>query len=127
MRSELRYPGEPNLELFVERLDRHLRAELRSTRRVSLPLRLQRALRALRTRAAILLRGGALVLTSLSILIAVGTAPAATPGSHASVDLLQAPSLSEPSVFTIKGAGQLASLDNDQLVFAGEDVRGLIR
>jgi len=75
MQSEARRPAEINLDQFVDRLDARLRDELAATRRVSLPTRFNRWLRAIKIRALAALQGGAMAVTALAVLVAVGVAP----------------------------------------------------
>lgn len=78
MRSDARRPSEIRLDRFVEQLDAHLREEAATIRRFALPESFHRLVRAVKVRALVLLQGGAMALTALAVLVAVGMAPAVT-------------------------------------------------
>lgn len=118
---------EPNLELFVTRLDERLRAEVGTMRRATLPAWLNRWIRAVRVRASVLVRGGAMVLTTVAVLLALGTAPLAPGAEVMATGNLVRPSLSQPSLLVVKGALHVAAVDDAGSVLAAESVRGLLR
>ncbi len=121
MHSEARRPGDINLDRFVERLDARLRAEVTTIKRVSLPRSIYRALRAPKIRAMALLRGGAIVVTTLALMVAFGTYPAMSPsGPSPQVEFLERPTARETSsALVYKDADQLlAVVGGDQVVAA---------
>lgn len=75
MPSEMRSPSGILLDRFVNDLDRYLREEAKRTPRRSLPQTWQRALQQLRVRMSGLVQGGAMALTSLAVILAIGIAP----------------------------------------------------
>ncbi len=75
MHSEARRPTEINLDQFVDRLDARLRDELAVTRRVTLPTTINRWLQAFRIRTLAFIQGGAMAVTALAVMVAVGVAP----------------------------------------------------
>lgn len=76
MPSEMRRPPAIDLGTYVAALDRQLREEAVRIERKSLPHAVHRLARALRTALQPILQSGAVVLTSLAIIVAVGAAPA---------------------------------------------------
>ena len=104
MPSEVRRPSEIRLDRFVDNLDARLRAEAVKTRRIRLPARVNVMLRALKVRALAVLQGGALALTALAVIVAVGIVPAVRPnGAAVSTGPLAAPSLTPQSLAVMKG------------------------
>lgn len=104
MPSEVRRPTEIRLDRFVDRLDERLRDEAVKTRRARLPVGLHAMLRAVKVRALAVLQGGALALTALAVIVAVGVVPAMRPdGSTATNGPLAAPSLTGESLTVMKG------------------------
>ena len=77
MPSEMRHPGPINIERYTDALDRQLSSELSQTRRSALPESFHRFARVLRSVLQPTLQSGAMILTSLAVIVAVG----ATPGS----------------------------------------------
>lgn len=77
MPSEMRRPGPINIERYIDALDRQLSGELSQTRRSALPESFHRFARVVRSVLQPTLQSGAMILTSLAVIVAVG----ATPGS----------------------------------------------
>lgn len=77
MPSEMRRPGPINIERYIDALDRQLSGELSQTRRSALPESFHRFARIVRSVLQPTLQSGAMILTSLAVIVAVG----ATPGS----------------------------------------------
>lgn len=77
MPSEMRHPGPIKIERYIDTLDRQLRGELSQTRRTALPESFHRLARVVRSVLQPTLQSGAVILTSLAVIVAVG----ATPGS----------------------------------------------
>lgn len=104
MRSEPRRPAEINIDRFVEELDARLRLEMRTTRRTSLPQFVNRVVRAIKIRSLALLQGGALVLTALAVIVAVGISPGlgGSGGNAYSPDVLAAPTVEVDSLIVAK-------------------------
>lgn len=76
MPSEMRRPGAIHIDDYVARLDRQLREEVARVERRSLPGFVLRIARAAKTALQPLLQSGAVVLTSIAVIVAVGVAPA---------------------------------------------------
>jgi hypothetical protein len=74
----MRRPGEIDIGTFVTALERQLRDEMRRLERRSLPRAFHRLARILRSVLKPVLQSGAMVLTSLAVIVAVGVAPATT-------------------------------------------------
>jgi len=76
MPSEMRRPRLIDIEDYVAALDRQLRDEVSRIERTSLPQVFHRIARVLKTAVQPILQGGAILLTSFAIIVAVGAAPA---------------------------------------------------
>lgn len=76
MPSEMRRPGPIDIESFVLALDRQLCEEVVRVERRSLPGVFHRLARTLRSVLQPILQSGAMALTSLAVIVAVGVAPA---------------------------------------------------
>jgi hypothetical protein len=94
MPSEMRRPEAINIETFVASLEVRLRDEVPRIKRWVIPERLRHPIRTLRTITRPMLQGGAMVLTALSIIIAVGVAPATVVQGHTE-EALEAPTVPE--------------------------------
>ena len=124
MHSEARRPAEINLDQFVDRLDARLRDELAVTRRVTLPTTINRWLQAFRIRALAFIQGGAMAVTALAVMVAVGVAPTIRSADVAvSESPLSSPVVKVDSYLAEKlGASVLASSEIDTVDL---QVRGL--
>jgi hypothetical protein len=76
MPSEMRRPGPIAIDAYVDLLDRQLRDEMVRIERRAWPSFVHRLTRALKTILQPLLQSGAVVLTSIAVIVAVGVAPA---------------------------------------------------
>ncbi len=76
MPSEMRRPGPINIGAYVAALDLQLREEVSRVERWTLPDGFHRLARALKTVLRPILQSGAVVLTSVAVIVAVGAAPA---------------------------------------------------
>lgn len=76
MPSEMRRPGPINIEAYVSALDLQLREEVPRIERWALPEVFHRLARALKSVLQPILQSGAMVLTSIAVIVAVGAAPA---------------------------------------------------
>jgi hypothetical protein len=76
MPFEVRRPDVIDVDDFIASLDTRLRDEIGRTRRFVLPDGLKHPIRAFKTLSRPLLQSGAMVLTALAVIIAVGAAPA---------------------------------------------------
>jgi hypothetical protein len=81
MSYEMRRPGTIRIEGFIRSMDTLLREEARQYERRSLPIGWHRRLRGLKTVLRPILQAGAMVLTSMAVIVAVGAAPASLPGA----------------------------------------------
>jgi hypothetical protein len=72
----MRRPGPINMEAYVTALDVQLREEISRIERWTLPGGFHRVARALKTVLQPILQSGAMVLTSIAVIVAVGAAPA---------------------------------------------------
>jgi hypothetical protein len=81
MSYEMRRPGTIQIDAFIASLEVQLREEVRRQARRILPTRWHRGVRALKTLVRPLLQTGAMVLTSVAVIVAVGVAPASLPGA----------------------------------------------
>jgi hypothetical protein len=124
MHSEARRPAEINLDQFVDRLDARLRDELAATRRVTLPTTINRSLRAFRIRVLAFIQGGAMAVTALAVMVAVGVAPTIRSADVAvSESPLSSPVVKVDSYLAEKlGASVLASSEIDTVHL---EVRGI--
>lgn len=126
MHSEARRPDHINLDRYVETLDERLRGEVGRIRRAILPDRVNRLIRAIKVRAFAIVQAGALALTAMAVIVAVGIAPTLTsetvPEESA---LVAAPAVRTESVVLLK-AGDFEFAPNSATILAAEG-RGLIR
>lgn len=76
MPSEMRRPGPVNIDTYVAVLDHQLREEVSRVERRAMPFFIQRIARVLKTALQPLMQSGAVVLTSIAVIVAVGVAPA---------------------------------------------------
>ena len=76
MQSEMRRPGPIHIEGFVGALDLQLRDEVPRVRRRALPEMFHRFGRSLRSMLQPIFQSGAIILTSVAVIVAVGAAPA---------------------------------------------------
>lgn len=76
MPSEMRRPGPVDIDFYVALLDRQLREEVSRVERRAIPLFILRIARVLKTALQPLMQSGAVVLTSIAVIVAVGVAPA---------------------------------------------------
>ncbi|MGH8914409.1 MAG: hypothetical protein ACRDZM_07835 [Acidimicrobiia bacterium] len=76
MSSEMRRPGAVNIKSYVAALDLQLREEAPRVDRRALPGAVLRLVRSLRSILEPILLSGAMVLTSVAVIVAVGAAPA---------------------------------------------------
>ncbi len=77
MPSEMRRPEMPDLDHFINALDRRLRTEVVAARRAVPPRGLYALLNTLRKLAKPLAQSGAMALTGLAVIVAIGATPAA--------------------------------------------------
>ncbi len=103
MHSELRRPSSIHLDRFVAALDERLRHEVRVTRRVLVPIAVTRLIRSLKIRSMAFVQGGALALTALAVMVAVGIGPAVNSQWHnGPSEPLAAPSIHSDSLLLVK-------------------------
>ncbi|GEM_PF-2867509 len=76
MPSEMRRPGPIAIDSYVLALERQLSEEVGRVKRRSLPAAFHRLARSLRAVLQPILQSGAMALTSLAVIVAVGVAPA---------------------------------------------------
>lgn len=125
MHSEPRRPDPINLDRFVESLDERLRGEVTRVRRVVLPPRIRRFMRAVKVRALALAQGGALALTAFAVIVAVGLAPSIRGAQPTEDSILAAPDV-KPRSMVIHKANTIEFAPNSRTVLAAEE-RGLYR
>ncbi len=76
MPSEMRRPGPVKIDNYIALLDTQLRGEVSRVERHPMPFLIQRIARVLKTALQPLIQSGAVVLTSIAVIVAVGVAPA---------------------------------------------------
>ncbi len=101
MPSEMRRPGPIDIEVYIGALEIQLSDEAALVGRRSLPESLRRFIRTLRSLLEPTLQSGAVILTSLAVIVAVGVAPATTGAPTVSDTPLAAP----PAAFVIESEG----------------------
>ena len=124
MHSEPRRPDSINLDRFIESLDERLRGEVKHTRRLVLPEGVRRLMRAFKIRALAFVQAGALALTAMAVIVAVGIAPSMR-AQPADDSVLAAPEV-KPRSLVIQKAAAIEFAPNSRTVLAAEE-RGLFR
>jgi hypothetical protein len=81
MSYEMRRPGPIHIQGFIRSMDAILREETRRQARWGLPTGWHRLLGALKAVLRPVMQAGAMVLTSVAVIVAVGVAPASLPGA----------------------------------------------
>lgn len=114
MPSEMRRPGPVNIQTFVSQLDLRLRDEVPSTHHTSLPTFVHRVAKDIRAFLAPVLQSGAMVLTSLAIIVAVGVAPGTLSAPDTGSALLSAPSA--PRMFSSEPHDFLDRIPKDEFL-----------
>ena len=97
MPSDMRRPATIDIDQFVLAMDAHLRDEVGRTRRWAIPEALKHPIKTLKAAGKPILQSAAMALTAVSVIIAVGVAPA-TLGSLEPDAPLATPTISEPLV-----------------------------
>jgi hypothetical protein len=121
MPSEMRRPGPIAIDGFSAALDLRLRAAVKQTRHQTLPSRLLGLLRSVRRVLQPLMQSGAIVLTSLAIIVAIGVAPGTLQRPIATANApVDAPSSS--SYFVLEGHDFLSRLPAEEFL-ASEGVQ----
>ena len=98
MPSDMRRPATIDIDEFVMAMDARLRDEVGRTRRWMLPEAVKHPIKALKAAGKPVLQSGAMVLTALSVIIAVGVAPATLSTSQPENAPLAAPTITESVV-----------------------------
>ncbi len=99
MHSDARRPQDINLERYIDTLDQRLRGEVTRVRRFVLPSGMRRFLRAVKIRALAVVQGGALAMTAIAVIVAVGIAPSMKDGvDQSETSILAAPTLKTESI-----------------------------
>lgn len=80
MPSEMRRPDMPGIDHFLDALDVRLRTEVAATTRAIPPRRLYVLLHTLRRIGRPIAQSGAMALTGIAVIIAIGATPAANSG-----------------------------------------------
>ena len=94
MPSDMRRPANINIDQFVLAMDARLRDEVGRTRRWAIPDLLKHPIRTLKAAGKPILQSAAMVLTAVSVIIAVGVAPATVSSPEPDAPLA-APTISE--------------------------------
>ena len=120
MPSEMRRPETINIEAYIDALELQLSEALSSVDRRALPVPYHRYVRALKAVLQPTLQSGAVILTSLAVIVAVGAAPASMRTPTRSDTPLAAPS----SVLVIVSDGMQVrdSLPPGEFLTAAEEV-----
>ena len=79
----MRRPEPPEIDRYIEKLDRRLRDEVVSQRRFIVPSVITFVTRRLRALTKPLIQSGAMALTGMAVIIAISATPAATSGDLA--------------------------------------------
>lgn len=114
MPSEMRRPGPIAIEGYIDRLDLRIRDEAGRNRHASLPSPAHMAARRLRALLRPLLQSGAMVLTSLAVIVAVGVAPGTLPTATHDNSSVAAPA--DPSSFIYEPNGFLDRIPDDEFL-----------
>ncbi|MFZ0626422.1 MAG: hypothetical protein WAN34_07995 [Acidimicrobiia bacterium] len=114
MPSEMRRPGPVNIQTFVSQLDLRLRDEVPRTPHTSLPTFVHRVVKDIRAFLAPVLQSGAMVLTSLAIIVAVGVAPGTLSAPDTGSAVLSAPSA--PRMFSSEPHDFLDRIPEDEFL-----------
>jgi hypothetical protein len=121
MPSEMRRPGPIAIDGFAASLDLRLREAVKQTRHQTLPSKFLGFLRSVRRIVQPLMQSGAIVLTSLAIIVAIGVAPGTVQHPVATPDTpVAAPSSS--SYFVLEGHDFLSRLPAEEFL-ASEGVQ----
>ncbi|HSK06230.1 MAG TPA: hypothetical protein VK990_01835 [Acidimicrobiia bacterium] len=115
----MRRPRAIHVEEYVAALDRQLREETMRIERRSLPHAVHRLTRALRTALQPILQSGAVVLTSLAIIVAVGAAPASMRTPAPADAPLATPS--QPGIVAGTGRDVRDNLPPDEFLAVADD------
>ena len=93
MHYEMRRPEVISVDAYVASLDARLRDEIPRIKRWVAPLWLRHPIETMKRNARPMLQGGAMVLTALAIIVAVGVAPATVTPGHTETEI-RAPTVS---------------------------------
>ncbi len=115
MPSEMRRPAPIDIHHFVDLLDDQLRNEVALIERRALPTVFHRFARLLRTALRPLLQSGAMALTSIAVIVAVGVAPATVSDPAPPESLLAIPGI-DRSVVVDSGSTILDRLPPDEFL-----------